>query len=178
MDQKTYIANALRTAAPVPATCEHIHPQVVHCALGIAGEWAEVQVAFLQGNEIELEKEIGDIYWYIAVMAHQLGLANQLSMYRRVQLADESVAAGSVGDLVEMVKKQFAYGKKYKPVDYLGALQNICDTLSQLIREMDFNSGNIWAKNIRKLKERYPEKFDADKAINRDVKAENAAVGG
>lgn len=178
MDQKTYIANAMRTAAPVPAKCTHIHPQVVHCALGIAGEWAEVQVAFLQGREVEVEKEIGDTFWYIAVMAHTLGIANQLVMYREVQVADETIVASAPGAIVEMVKKQLAYGKKFKPIDYLTALQTTCDVLGMLIREMDFDIKNIFEKNIRKLRERYPEKFDSQRAIHRNEKAESAAVGG
>lgn len=55
-------------------------------AMGIAGEAGEVVekwkkiVAYKEGkitedDRIELQKELGDVIWYVAVMAHSLGIS-------------------------------------------------------------------------------------------------------
>ncbi|HEV2402771.1 MAG TPA: nucleoside triphosphate pyrophosphohydrolase family protein [Candidatus Saccharimonadales bacterium] len=64
-------------------------------AMGVAGEAGEVVekwkkiVAYKDGvvteeDKAELAKELGDVVWYIAVMAHSLGLSFEDVMQRNV----------------------------------------------------------------------------------------------
>lgn len=59
---------------------------IMHWALGVTGEAGEIaekfkkiirdkQGAISKGDKAELGKEIGDVLWYLAVLAHQLGLS-------------------------------------------------------------------------------------------------------
>lgn len=69
-------------------------------AMGVAGEAGEVVekwkkiVAYHEGkfredDLAELEKELGDVVWYIAVMAHSLGLSFDTMMEKNLKkLAD------------------------------------------------------------------------------------------
>lgn len=75
MTGNEYQQAALRTAGE-----EDNEELVVNCALGLSGESGEVsdhvkKVRF-QGHDFDREhvaKELGDISWYVAVMAHAIG---------------------------------------------------------------------------------------------------------
>ena len=58
---------------------------IMHWTLGITGEGGEISEKFKKiirdkggvisaGDKVELAKEIGDVLWYLAVLAHQLGM--------------------------------------------------------------------------------------------------------
>lgn len=58
----------------------NLHDKIVDCALGLAGEAGEVaddvKKWFAQGHELNFKhmaEELGDVAWYIAVMAHVCG---------------------------------------------------------------------------------------------------------
>lgn len=59
---------------------------LMHWALGVTGEAGEIAEKFKKiirdkdgeisdSDKAELSKEIGDVLWYLAVLAHQLGLS-------------------------------------------------------------------------------------------------------
>jgi NTP pyrophosphatase (non-canonical NTP hydrolase) len=59
---------------------------IMHWVLGIAGESGEIaekvkkiirdkQGVFSEEDKTELAKEIGDVLWYLATLAHQLGVS-------------------------------------------------------------------------------------------------------
>lgn len=74
---------ALRTAG---AKCDDL---IINCALGLSGESGEVadmvKKHFFQGHDLDriaLAKELGDVAWYLAVMAHciDMNLSDVLEM--------------------------------------------------------------------------------------------------
>lgn len=76
-------------------------------AMGIAGEAGEVVekwkkiVAYKEGEVsdedlAELAKELGDVVWYIAVMAHSLGLSFEDIMQRNVQKLQDRQQRGVI----------------------------------------------------------------------------------
>ena len=80
-----YQAQALTTAYTDPKYIDTLMDKTIW-AMGIAGEAGEVVekwkkiVAYKEGkiskdDKEELKKELGDVVWYIAVMAHSLGLS-------------------------------------------------------------------------------------------------------
>ena len=78
MDLDTYQDLALRTAGHRQDTREPL----TYTALGLTGESGEVaemiKKAFYHGHALDreaLSKEMGDVLWYLAVMADGLGLS-------------------------------------------------------------------------------------------------------
>ncbi len=80
-----YQERALTTAHTDPKYVDSLMDKTIW-AMGIAGEAGEVVekwkkiVAYKKGkiskkDREELKKELGDVVWYIAVMAHSLGLS-------------------------------------------------------------------------------------------------------
>ena len=76
-------------------------------AMGVAGEAGEVVekwkkiVAYKEGKVsdedlAELAKELGDVVWYIAVMAHSLGLSFEDIMQRNVAKLKSRKARGVI----------------------------------------------------------------------------------
>lgn len=76
-------------------------------AMGVAGEAGEVVekwkkiVAYKEGkisdeDLAELAKELGDVVWYIAVMAHSLGLSFDDIMARNVEKLKSRKARGVI----------------------------------------------------------------------------------
>ncbi len=76
-------------------------------AMGVAGEAGEVVekwkkiVAYKEGKISkedldELAKELGDVVWYIAVMAHSLGLSFDDIMQRNVEKLKSRKARGTI----------------------------------------------------------------------------------
>jgi len=77
--------------------------------------------------------------------------------------------ATEVGELLDVFKKHIAYGK---PIDWVNVQEECGDFLwyfFNFLRINGFDFEEILQKNIDKLYVRYPEKFDADKANNRDL---------
>jgi len=71
-----YQQEALRTANGMNQDL----PMIINCALGLTGEAGEcadiVKKAYFQGHPLlayNLAKELGDVAWYLAVMAHTIG---------------------------------------------------------------------------------------------------------
>ena len=50
--------------------------------------------------------------------------------------------------------------------------------MGNLLHLLDSSFEDIWQRNIDKLKKRYPEGFDKDRALKRDLDAEREALEG
>ena len=99
----------------IALTTAHVEPkyqgtemEATIWAMGIAGEAGEVlekwkKIIAYKGGEIndeartELKKELGDVVWYIAVMAHSLGL----SLEEVMQLNAEKLASRKQRDVIK-----------------------------------------------------------------------------
>jgi NTP pyrophosphatase (non-canonical NTP hydrolase) len=80
------------------------------------------------------------------------------------------------GELLDIFKKLVYYEK---PVDIDNLKEEIGDAfwyLSIFTRLLDLDPHEIMEENIAKLKQRYPEKFTTEDAINRDYDKEKLAV--
>jgi NTP pyrophosphatase (non-canonical NTP hydrolase) len=94
------------------------------------------------------------------------------SQLNNKQLDNIHMALGLVteaGELADVFKKNLAYNK---PIDWTNVQEEIGDLLwyiSGLCNINGFDLEEILQNNIDKLRARYPEKFDEDKAINRNL---------
>lgn len=86
--------------------------------------------------------------------------------------------AGESGEIVDICKKNIAYGKRLD-VDHLAEeVGDVIFYISGLLRLINVSWDEVLAMNINKLEARYPDaKFNADHAINRDKEAEAKAMG-
>lgn len=161
--------------------------QIVHCLFGMAGEAGEVfelQVALIDDNTA-YEKEIGDCLWYSAVLGYTAGDTLSSLIAEAVTLdAGDVTEAATYGDrlvifssrLIDVAKKAKFYSGTIdwgviRPhvLRYLRELYHLTYSLGVSFEE-------VCDKNLSKLRARFPDKFDAEKAINRDVAAEDAAM--
>lgn len=86
---------------------------------------------------------------------------------------------GESGEVVDIVKKHFAYGKELDTTKLKEELSDLLWYVSLALGVIGSSFGEVFDMNIKKLSTRYPDlKFDADRAINRDDDAEQAAILG
>lgn len=84
--------------------------------------------------------------------------------------------ATEVGELTDLYKKYMAYGKEFEPKDIRNEMGDILWYLANLATLEGLTLEEIMEANIQKLRVRYPYKFEANLAINKDEKAEEAAI--
>lgn len=83
-----------------------------------------------------------------------------------------------VGELVDAYKRHIFYGQ---PLDLKNIEEEVGDILWYLAIMLDVcgcSFDDCMRRNIAKLRVRYPEKFDAEKAEHRDLEGERKALSG
>ena len=87
--------------------------------------------------------------------------------------------SGEAGEVLDIVKKNFAYGKPLDHAHLIEELGDIVFYINGLMWMLDTSWDEVLTTNIRKLEARYPSgTFNADHAIHRDTAAEKAAMEG
>lgn len=76
------------------------------------------------------------------------------------------------GELMDSLKKAKIYGQKLDKVNLVEEAGDVMWYLAILSDALNVSFEDIWDKNIRKLKARFPEKYDHDHAKHRDLKHE------
>ena len=83
-----------------------------------------------------------------------------------------------VAELSDVFKKHLAYNK---PIDWINVEEEIGDAFWYIVNFCRINNlsiENILQKNIDKLKNRFPEKFTEEAAINRNTQEERKILEG
>jgi len=169
MELKEYQKQAKRTLAQLGDP----KLDLCHMVLGIMSEQNELESAILNKDEVNIKEEIADHFWYIA---------NYCTL-REFELTEELVTGGdclfgtvyNISKLHDLVKKYIAYNKAIDRNKEYELIQNISTCLSNdLIYNIKgtVNLKEILEQNINKLKVRFPEKFNQEQAINRDLESE------
>lgn len=168
--------------------------RVEHGAIGLLTEGGELFDAYKKakyyGKDIDMTnvaEEIGDVMWYVALLVRVLGIDTKaLENFKLIVVADpveghlsairrcaNSVVGSGQGILREVYNEgRFIFRASNAVVYTKGAFlaaRDLCNLL-----DIDFNS--VLEANIEKLSTRYPEKFDAYLAENRDLDAERDAI--
>ena len=74
---------------------------------------------------------------------------------------------GESGEAIDIVKKWLAQGHELDKEKLAKELGDICWYLAETATALDLSLEDIMSANIEKLKQRYPEGFDADRSRNR-----------
>lgn len=150
---------------------------LAHMVLGMNTEIVELKEALNEEDFINVLEEISDIFWYGCnyLTFRNLHIPSQRKAYSTNfigSLYDE------VSKLQDLVKKHVAYNKPINEDLEYKYLTNIFELLFGLCDNYVLDVETGLERNIAKLKKRFPDKFDENLAINRDVEAERKILEG
>jgi NTP pyrophosphatase (non-canonical NTP hydrolase) len=80
------------------------------------------------------------------------------------------------GEILDALKKAKFYGKELDTVNLIEEAGDMMWYLAILSDALDVSFEDIWERNIKKLKVRYPEKFTEEKAKKRDLPSERKVL--
>ena len=74
---------------------------------------------------------------------------------------------GESGEAIDIVKKHLAQGHELDREKLIKELGDVAWYIAETATALDVELEEVLARNIEKLKERYPEGFDSERSINR-----------
>ncbi len=78
---------------------------------------------------------------------------------------------GESGEVIDLVKKHLAQGHDLDREKMIKELGDVAWYLAETAYALDVDLETVMTKNIEKLKQRYPEGFDAQRSQNRNEEA-------
>lgn len=158
MTFKEYMDQASRTMASLDSK----QLDNLHLIMGIIDE----EIEFIDKPSIT---EYGDIWWYLINYCR----LNEIE----VKAVDYGISHNQcLMDMLGSHKKELAYGKEIDWNLMTKTIQNYIFYLLNLAEKYDINVSEALEVNIKKLKVRFPDKFDAELAINKDEDEENKKI--
>lgn len=110
---------------------------------------------------------------------YQVRIITDLGDHQKNLMHMAAGISGEAGEVLDIVKKNFAYGKPLDHAHLIEELGDIVFYINGLLWMLDTSWDEVLTTNIRKLEARYPSgTFNADHAIHRDTSAEKAAMEG
>jgi len=165
-----YKQEITRTMSPLERDIDNY----LHMAIGMITELSELSEAYEKGDEANFNEEVGDFYWFLENFDN---LIEEKSEEISKNSLDNKDPAKRVLDLLDDLKAWLAYGKKVEDVILHSHYQKIKYSMEILLKKLKIdNLKEILEININKLKTRYPEKFDSEKAINRNLEEERKVI--
>ena len=153
MNFKEYVKLAMRTNVEDRSFKDNI----LNGLLGLYGETIE----FIMANETEELDELGDCYWYTALLFHTTGL-EPLNIVK-----PKNHLSHNIGLLSDHFKKHFFQGRNLDSELVQLLLSEIKFHLDRYSRWLQSSPEEVREHNIDKLKKRFPEGFEVEKSINR-----------
>lgn len=164
MDFKDYVKLAMRTNREDRS----FNDNLVNGIFGLVGETVELRKAARSEDFDSCIDELGDVYWYTALMFHTIGTApSELSMDEKL-LIEEGRLMNQIGAVSDHVKKHLFQGHAIDIEFISSEMTKLKYKLDWLCEELLVTPSRVMSRNIDKLKRRFPEGFDVDKSINRE----------
>ena len=170
---KNYQQLAMRTNAPGVGSHGNVPADMIHAVLGMMDETEEYERA---SSDTNAREEIGDPMWFVSLAAESLKI--DLMWDDLPPPENRALFFSEVGAIAGLVKKPYAYGPdKPLPAVEIGIhLRKIIGIAVAVCNDCGWSLPDILEANIAKLRTRFPEKFEADQAWNRDTEAEALAI--
>lgn len=137
-----------------------------HAAIGLVTESLEIIIAQENDDLDNLFEEIGDTYWYVALMCHVLDMTMEEVEAIDAQVENEGMVPFI---LLDNAKKALFYGRTIDRDTMAVLLSVIIQTLREEVEDQGWTVDQVLEGNIQKLKKRYGEKFSTEAAINREI---------
>jgi NTP pyrophosphatase (non-canonical NTP hydrolase) len=177
MNWESYLIESKRTLIN-----KGLADNIVHGAIGIATEIGELKEAF---DSVNRKEELGDIFWYVAIFWRELELPWNspwiLEKDLNLEINSYTESLNSLDyyskHLLDQAKRVKFYSmdiSKFK----IELLYEISKVIAKIIDRSEFDFENILEINIAKLRQRFPEKFTSEKALNRDLNKEREILSG
>lgn len=157
---------------------DHKYARLMHAAMGLCTESAELLASRVTVNEIE---EVGDVMWYVALLADALGLRLEAFFAEAPKYTEGSPLHNVViqsAEVVDVLKRTTIYGA---PLDEGRIIRSIHEIIANLRRiSLTYSEGLYLAmdRNVAKLQKRFRHRFTQELALNRDLEAEKKALEG
>lgn len=189
MDLKEYIDGARRTESSLQplhseTTKLGLTNRMLHAIVGISTEMGEITEAYERTNidYVNVAEEIGDAYWYTAVLFDELGI-ERVDVTEGIEISCCSIPKTLIAqsaDMLDKCKKTMFYGKQFDAEVLREQIIRFYASLEYFVRglqeELDVSKEKIWTINLNKLKIRYPEKFNLTDADVRDLETERVVL--
>lgn len=166
---------ALHTESPIsPDEDFEQRYRIHHACTGIATETLE---ALLATDNVNFREEIGDLFWYYAILCDALGVVPQEPQGILFPAGKDTILVQMLA-ILDTGKKLLFCGKPLTSELITTLHGQVYMLVSQFVNRLDNLSvvDSILTTNIAKLRKRYPEKFSAEKCENRDLAAERAIL--
>lgn len=178
MEINDYQEQALTTIATIG-----IDETLKMTSVGLLGELIEVServtAVVQEAHEINgIIDEIGDVFWYLAVMSAHCGItfdaiaedhSERLTKRHAVSISFElHNAFKSAKSITEALKKYLWHGHRFPfRKEIIVSMRVISNSLEIIAHHYDSSLNEVLEKNIAKLQRRYPNGFDAIKSMER-----------
>jgi len=172
MTPDQYQQQALRTAS----TALGPDMEMAVRALGLCGETSELSS---ERDPDAIEKEAGDVLWYVATLASSAGITmseilgplsfSEFQVVVSVQdpdLAPEEKLMEAAGRVAEAVKKKVGHGKSLDRTRFIVDLSEVMDLVARITDLYYINLDSVADGNVKKLQARYPSGFDVEISSN------------
>jgi len=168
---------------------------IIHMRLGIVSEIEEFISACRKGDKVGMGEELVDMLWYMGNDLNILlktGYINSeiYNTFAKIQFGISPMATDggfklnegepgwfsslvfNTSILCDLLKKDLAYSRTPDVITYVKAMNYLFGSINNLALSNGINLEEFMEKVIIKLRNRYPEKFTEEAAINRDTDAE------
>lgn len=152
-----------QTEAAVTISTDDAWTMAIHAVLGMSAEYYEFLEAVIEDDRDHIQKEIGDCCWMIA----ELCTANGWKMQDVVSLNEWGYCSeGSTGLLCGLYQKVIQ-GHKLDEARVRMCIRHLWASLMEYCKHEKMDMQDILSMNIKKLRKRYPNGFEADRSIHR-----------
>lgn len=164
-------------------TNDTIH--LLHAAMGLS---TEVKELFEATDSVNIMEECGDFLWYSALMCKVFGL----ELRDCINMADPQLPSGNplnwlnqpvviaccASEILDHVKKHIFYGRPIDRLEIAGRLALLLRSVERVLGDAGFTMDDAMARNIHKLRTRFPNCYTDESANNRDLQEERAVLEG
>lgn len=159
----------------------------LHAAIGICTEVGELVECFKENLLIDcvnMQEEIGDCFWYLAIYERLFGFEletntcfqNNVGFNGSDDVLFKLVISSS--KLLDIYKKAVFYDREELEMQIRTHTEEVFQLLVMLLETAGRSVEKTRTINIAKLRKRFPEKFSKENAINRNLKAEREILEG
>jgi NTP pyrophosphatase (non-canonical NTP hydrolase) len=189
MHISTYLELSSRTEKKFPdgMALSQNRAELLHAALGVAGEAGEIAEAFLQSYQgmpldvINLGEEAGDFGWFLAALSRLNHISAEVieteiaqgykAAPSSLEVAGQQLCAAS-GRIVDLIKKDVIYGKQLDSAVLVVEILSAWHQLGTFICAICMDPDRVFEANIAKLAKRFGDKYSDTAANFRDLSAE------
>lgn len=186
MDIHQYKENAKRTMSRQWHLTE-LDTELLHGAIGMVTEAQELLVAVnpVEGTALDtvnLMEEVSDLFWYLTIFQRYYTDCDweDVDLPASCKTLEDyvDVILTSTINVLDGFKKWAYYGKPLSENAVKADLYLTYRCCVGILNLIGYNIDDTRTINIKKLKDRFPDKFTSEDAINRDLDTERKTLEG